>query len=54
MCLLELLALCHYSGNQVEFFVLIEFKTKKNFLKNLPILIFKAGLTYFNNNNNKY
>lgn len=54
MCLLELLALCHYSGNQVEFFVLIEFKMKKKFfLKNLPILIFKAGLAYFNNNNNK-
>lgn len=42
MCLLELLALCHYSENQVDYFVLIQFKM--NFFKNLPILIFKAGL----------
>lgn len=53
MCLLEHLALCHYSENQVEFFVRFQSKMKNFLKKNLPVLIFKAGLTYFNSSNNK-
>lgn len=43
MCLLELLTLRHCSENQVLFFMLIPFKMRNFFKKNLSILIFKAG-----------